>query len=116
MRAVKRGKDLILETQEGFKKNMKISDKMGKRNDEVYAASKEQAQGVGQRSGSEMDRGTQRNTVGTEELAFTAEQMNSQAMQKKGFAGDLAGVFGAGGLGIGAKGEKILRSQPLIPL
>jgi methyl-accepting chemotaxis protein len=107
VKAVKRGKDLTLETQEAFKRNMEISGKIGKLIDEISAASQEQAQGVGQvsKAVSEMDRVTQQNTASSEELASTAEQMNSQAMRMKGWVGDLAGLFGVGRQGNGVKGK-----------
>jgi methyl-accepting chemotaxis protein len=107
VKAVKKGKKLTLETQEAFKRNMEISGKIGKLIDEISAASQEQAQGVGQvsKAVSEMDRVTQQNNASSEELASTAEQMNSQAMRMKGWVGDLADLFGVGRHGTGVKGE-----------
>ncbi len=108
VKAVKKGKDLTLETQEAFQRNMEISGKIGKLIDEISAASREQAQGVGEvsKAVAEMDRVTQQNTASSEELASTAEQMNSQVMQMKGWVGDLAGLFGVGEYGTGARGEE----------
>ena len=47
IKAVKKGNELTLATQEAFKRNVGISGKIGKLIDEIAAASQEQAQGVG---------------------------------------------------------------------
>jgi methyl-accepting chemotaxis protein len=116
VKAVKKGRDLTLETQEAFRRNMEISGKIAKLIEEISAASQEQAQGVGQVSQavSEMDRVTQQNTASSEELASTAEQMNSQAVRMKGWVADLAALFAAGEKGTGRKGEGNL-PEPAFP-
>ena len=48
IKAVKKGSELTLSTQEAFKRNVEISSKIGKLIDEIAAASQEQAQGIRQ--------------------------------------------------------------------
>ena len=82
---VKNSRDLTEQTQEGFKANVEISNKIGQLIDEIAAASSEQAQGIGQigKAVAEMDKVVQQTAANAEESASAAEEMNAQAFQMK---------------------------------
>ena len=121
IKAVKRGNELTLATQEAFKRNVEISGKIGKLVDEIAAASQEQAQGVGQinKAVAEMDKVVQKNAANAEESASAASEMTAQAKQMRDFVDDLAGLVGGRGNGRGLKPAKDsdsrgITSDPLV--
>jgi methyl-accepting chemotaxis protein len=95
IKSVNSGKGLTLITQEAFKKNVDISEKISKLVDEIAAASNEKAQGIEQvsKAVAEMDRVTQQNAANTEESASAAEEMNAQALQMKQIVNELVTVI-----------------------
>jgi len=95
IKSVNSGKGLTLITQEAFKKNVDISEKISKLVDEIAAASNEQAQGIEQvsKAVAEMDRVTQHNAASAEESASAAEEMNAQALQMKQIVNELITVI-----------------------
>ena len=96
IKAVKNGNELTAATQEAFRKNVEISEKIGNLVDEIAAASREQSQGISQvsKAVAEMDNVTQKNAANAEESASAAEEMNAQAAQMRDFVGDLVALVG----------------------
>ena len=90
------GSGLVSRTNEAFKavaeKSGKVKDLVG----EIAAASREQAQGVGQVSTAvaEMDKVVQANAASAEENASAGEELNAQAENMKDFVGQLAALVG----------------------
>jgi methyl-accepting chemotaxis protein len=82
---VKNSRDLTQQTQDAFKENVAIANKIGQLIDEIAAASAEQAQGIGQvgKAVAEMDRVVQSTAANAEESASASEEMNAQAEQMK---------------------------------
>jgi len=99
IKAVKRGNELTLATQEAFKKNVEISGKIGKLIEEIAAASQEQAQGVGQinKAVAEMDKVVQQNAANAEESAAAAEQMSAQSQEMHAYVSELSALVGGNG-------------------
>jgi len=91
---VQNSRDLTERTQEAFKENVGITNKVGQLVDEIAAASSEQAQGIGQigKAVAEMDKVVQRTAASAEESASAAEEMNAQAQQLKGYVTNLRNV------------------------
>ena len=91
---VQNSRDLTEKTQEAFKENIGITNKVGQLVDEIAAASSEQAQGIGQigKAVAEMDKVVQRTAASAEESASAAEEMNAQAQQLKGYVANLIKV------------------------
>lgn len=92
---VKNSRALTQQTQDGFKENVEISNKIGQLIDEIAAASSEQAQGIGQigKAVAEMDKVVQQTAANAEESASAAEEMNAQAEQMKGYVGKLGTII-----------------------
>ncbi|MDP2992392.1 MAG: methyl-accepting chemotaxis protein, partial [Deltaproteobacteria bacterium] len=90
------GSGLVSRTNEAFKavaeKSGKVKDLVG----EIAAASREQAQGIGQVSTAvaEMDKVVQANSASAEENASASEEMNAQAENMKDFVGQLVALVG----------------------
>ncbi len=95
IKAVKMGSELTTATQEAFRKNMEISDKIGKVVDEIAAASQDQAQRIQQvnKAVGEADHVTQKNASSAEESASAAEEMSGQAQKMKDFVADMAALL-----------------------
>ena len=95
--AVRKGNELTNATQEAFKENAAISQKISQLVDEIASASVEQAQGVSQvgRAVTEMDKITQQAAANAEESAAAAEELNAQAEQMKGYVGALVKMVGS---------------------
>ena len=89
---VKKSSQLTMLTQESFKENAAISDKIGNLINDIAAASQEQAEGISQisKAVTEMDRVVQKTAANAEESASASEEMNAQAAQMKGYAEELA--------------------------
>lgn len=79
---VKNSRDLTEQTQNAFKKNIEISNKVGQLIDEIAFASNEQAQGIVQigRAVVEMDRVVQHTAASTAEVADASQQMNEESV------------------------------------
>ena len=90
------GSGLVLKTNEAFGEVSQSVAKVGELVGEIAAASSEQAQGIDQvnKAVAEMDKVTQRNAANAEESASASEEMNAQAVQMKGFVGDLVALVG----------------------
>jgi len=99
IQAVNKGNELTTATQEGFRRNVEISEKVGKLVDEIAAASQEQTQGIEQvnKAVAEADKVTQKNAATAEESASAAEEMNGQAERMKGLVAELAALVGGSG-------------------
>ncbi len=96
---IRDGSELVIRTNEAFKR---VSDGTGKAAQlvgEIAAASSEQAQGITQISTavSEMDKVTQQNAANAEESASSAEEMSAQAAQMREVLGELIAVVGGAG-------------------
>ncbi len=98
---VKSGNELTCATQEAFKENTEISQKIAQLIDEIAIASEEQANGISQVKMAvlEMDKITQATAATAEESAAASEELNSQAEQMKGFVKELAIIVDGGGHG-----------------
>ena len=96
--AVRKGNELTDLTQDAFKENVEISEKIGNLIDEIAAASLEQAQGIEQvnLAVTQMDKVTQQNAANAEESASAAEEMNSQSEQMRNYVGNLVSLVGGG--------------------
>ncbi len=101
IKAVKKGHELTLNTQEAFKENTAIAVKIGQLIEEIATASQEQANGIGQINVAvaEMDKVTQRSAANAEESASASEEMNAQAEQMKVLVKELMAVIGGQGGG-----------------
>lgn len=95
--AVRKGNELTNATQEAFRENAAISQKISQLVDEIASASVEQAQGVSQvgRSVTEMDKITQQAAANAEESAAAAEELNAQAEQMKNYVAALVKMVGS---------------------
>lgn len=96
IRAVANGNELTQSTQEAFKENMQILEKIGQFVDEIAASSREQADGIVgiNRAISEIDKVTQQSTSHAQRSADAAGRMNSQVEQLQGHVFNLANVIG----------------------
>lgn len=92
---VKNSSDLTSRTQEAFKENMRITNKVGQLVDEIAAASHEQAQGIGQinKAVAEIDKVMQNVASNAEESASAAEEMSAQAQAMDGIVLNLVTIF-----------------------
>jgi len=88
---VKKSGELTEQTQQAFLENVEHSAKVASLVEEIAAASREQAQGIGQvnKAVAEMDRVIQQTAASAEESASAAEQMNEQAGQMTFVIGEL---------------------------
>ncbi|SEM22334.1 methyl-accepting chemotaxis protein [Syntrophus gentianae] len=95
---VKKSHALTEQTQQAFKENVEISAKVGSLIEEITAASREQAQGIGQinKAVGELDRVIQQTAASAEESASAAEQMNTQAAQMRAHIGELTQLISGG--------------------
>jgi methyl-accepting chemotaxis protein len=91
---VQNSRDLTEKTQDAFKENIVITNKVGQLVDEIAAASSEQAQGIGQigKAVSEMDKVVQQVAASAEESASASEELNAQAVQMKHYVERLTGI------------------------
>ena len=94
--AATKGNELTTLTQEAFKQNIEIANKVGTAIDEMAGAIKEQAQGAAQINAavSQMDQVTQTNAANAEESAAAAEELNSQAEMMKQSVTELMQLVG----------------------
>ena len=108
IKAVKRGNELTQTTQEAFKENMAIAQKVGSLVDEISAASNEQSQGIEEinRAVTEMDKVVQQVAANAEESASASEEMNAQAEEMQSFVGELVDMVGGSSSKGGERGLK----------
>jgi methyl-accepting chemotaxis protein len=101
IKAVQRGNELTLQTQEAFQENVVIAGKVAQLVDEIASASQEQAHGISQINiaVTEMDKVTQQTAANAEESASASEELNAQAEQMKVYVEDLELVIGGSGKG-----------------
>jgi methyl-accepting chemotaxis protein len=99
LKSVQTGNELTAATQEAFRKNREIAEKIGHLVDEIAIASQEQAQGIAQvsKAVADMDRVTQQNAANAEESAAAAEDMNGEAVKMKASVTELVTVVGQTG-------------------
>jgi methyl-accepting chemotaxis protein len=99
LKSVQTGNELTVATQEAFRKNREIAEKIGHLVDEIAIASQEQAQGIAQvsKAVADMDRVTQQNAANAEESAAAAEDMNGEAVKMKTSVAELVTVVGQTG-------------------
>ncbi len=102
VKAVRKGNDLTNATQQAFKENIVISEKVGELVEEIAAASSEQAQGIDEinRAVAEMDKVVQQVAATAEESAAASEEMNSQAVEMEGFVKELTIIVSGNGRGL----------------
>ncbi len=110
---VRRSRDLTQQTQDAFKENVDISNKIGQLIDEIAAASSEQAQGISQigKAVAEMDKVVQQTAANAEESASASEEMNAQALQMKHNVEQLVTIIG----GADSSGISQESHQPIGP-
>ncbi len=96
-RAVKNGEELTRLTRQAFLRNVEVSGEVGGLIQQIAAASREQAEGVGQvnKAVGQMDQITQRNSASAEGCAATAKQMKAQAEKVQRVVTDLVALFGS---------------------
>ena len=116
---VKTGHEATKITQETFKENVAISNKIAGLIEEIAAASSEQAQGIGQinKAVAEMDKVTQATAAHAEESASSSEEMNAQALHLKEFVADLNGLItgSAVSLTVADQGYRYKDKSPVRP-
>ncbi|MCP4694555.1 MAG: methyl-accepting chemotaxis protein, partial [Desulfobacterales bacterium] len=96
------GSELVVKTNDAFTRVAESAQKVGQLLGEIAAASKEQAQGIGQvnTAVTEMDKVVQSNAANAEESASASEELNAQAEQMMASVSDLMLlVAGANGNG-----------------
>jgi methyl-accepting chemotaxis protein len=93
----KNGAKLADQAQQAFEEVSHTSSTMGRLIKDIAAASREQAQGIEQinLALTDMDKATQRNAASAEETAASAQELNSQAVEMKGFVDGLVVLTGA---------------------
>jgi methyl-accepting chemotaxis protein len=108
VKKVKQGSEIVARTNEAFGKVASGSKKAGQLIGEITAASREQAQGIGQVSQAiaQMDRVVQQNAANAEESAAASEELNAQAEQMKAFVRELMAIAGGARNGNGAAATK----------
>ncbi len=96
VKTVKEGSVLVATTNNEFNSVATTISKSGELVSEIAAASKEQAQGIGQVSSAvaELDKVVQSNSASAEESAAASEEMNAQAAQLKVYVGELQSLVG----------------------
>ncbi len=119
VKKVKGGSELVGLTNEAFQQVAGSSSKVADLVAEISAASKEQAQGIGQvnTAVTELDKVTQQNAANAEESASAAEEMNAQAETMKEMVDGLVGmVGGATGAQKGESGRtRISKKSAAVP-
>jgi methyl-accepting chemotaxis protein len=93
---IKEATSLYGQVFEALEKNGEIAKKVTELIGEIAAASREQAQGIGQVNSAvvEMDKVAQNTAASAEESASAAEELNAQAEQMKSYVGDLVILIG----------------------
>jgi len=96
VKTVKEGSTLVDTTNTEFNSVATTVSKSGELLNEIAAASKEQAQGIGQvsKAVAELEKVVQNNSVSMEESAAASEEMNAQSEQMKLIVADLVTLVG----------------------
>lgn len=96
-KAVKKGNDLTVRTQDAFQKNIEFANKIGSLIDEIAAASAEQAEGLDQvnKAVADMDKVTQQTATRADGLAVSAQKINKQADDIRAYADQMVELFGS---------------------
>lgn len=96
VKKVKEGSRLVSETDDAFSTVAESAGRVGDLVGEIAAASREQAQGIGQvnTAVTEMDKVVQQNAANSEESASSAEQLTAQAEKLKAIVDDLGAMVG----------------------
>ncbi len=96
VKKISEGSRLVTQTNDAFTAVAKSAGKVGDLVGEIAAASREQAQGIGQVNTAvmEMDKVIQQNAANSEESASGAEQMTAQAEKLKAIVQDLDAMVG----------------------
>ncbi|MCK9362393.1 MAG: methyl-accepting chemotaxis protein [Syntrophales bacterium] len=94
IKRIKNGSEIVAKTNMAFDRVLGGAKKVGELVGEIAAASSEQAQGISQISKAiaEMDKVIQRNAANAEESASASEELSAQALQMKGYVGDMITV------------------------
>ena len=102
---IKEATSLYGQVSEAMGKNGEIAKKVTELIGEIAAASREQAQGIGQVNSAvvEMDKVAQQTAASAEESASAAEELNAQAAQMKSYVGDLVSLINGAADGYGGK-------------
>jgi len=116
VKKVEVGTDLVNRTNEAFTQVADSAAKVGELVGEIAAASKEQAEGIGNVNTAvvEMDQVTQQNAANAEESASAAEEMNAQAHQIKTIVEELMALVGGTGNGRGIRKSFKMVAHPAI--
>jgi methyl-accepting chemotaxis protein len=107
-----RGVNLADATTEAIGRITEVSNKIAMIVDEITTAAEEQARGVSQVNSAigSMDQITQANAAGSQELAASSQELNSQSLMMDDLMGDLIGVVD----GEAAKEEKLKRHNTMV--
>ncbi|MCK9362394.1 MAG: methyl-accepting chemotaxis protein [Syntrophales bacterium] len=94
IKRIKNGSEIVTKTNEAFDRVLNGAKQVGGLVSEIAAASNEQAQGIAQISKAiaEMDKVVQQNAANAEESAAASEELSAQALQMKGYVGDMITV------------------------
>ena len=116
--AVKNGKDLTLEAQNAFKKNVEVAGKIGKLVEEISAACQEQARGIEgvSKAVAEMDKVVQKNAASAEMSALAAEEMSAQAEEMKAQVHDLEAMIAGDGNGMVSAAHSLKSGSLVVPV
>ncbi len=114
IRNIKEGTDLVESTNTGFQEVAQSVKKVNELVGEISAASSEQARGITEVSSaiSQMDKVTQSNAAGAEEIAASSEELSSQALSLTDIVRSLQEVVhGEGTSGTNGKSRPVARRQ-----
>ncbi len=114
---VKNSRDLTEQTQNAFKENIQISNKIGQLIDEIAVASNEQAQGIGQigRAVAEMDKVVQHTAASAEESASASAEMNAESFKMKDQVGTLTAlIYGKSDMLSEDRSSAALKKKPVV--
>jgi hypothetical protein len=96
-KAVKKGNELTLSTQEAFKKNIEFANKIGTLIDEIAEAGAQQSEGIDHvnRAVADMDKVTQQAASRADGLAVSAQNINKQADEIREYTDQMVELFGS---------------------
>jgi hypothetical protein len=110
-KAVKKGNELTLRTQEAFKRNIEFANKLGTLIDEIAEAGAQQAEGIDQvnRSVADMDKVTQQSATRADGLAVSAQNINKQAEEIREYTDQMVELFGSKSKGTPAEAKAMVK-------